>query len=157
MVSVTDDDLLGIVPGLLLPKVIGASQPTLSLQLFSSVRPSVTSKSVILCRVFFYKHEPCGQCTSCREGMLNMLNRMVEDRAWYRIEVNTSWIHACLPVSSSSSSAYSRLNATNKLNGRRSARLVQHDPSKAGFHASFTSGSRNTYRCVPCGTRRRAA
>ena len=108
-----------------------ASQPTLLLQLFSSVRPSVTSKNVILyCFIYIYKHESCGQCTSCREGMLNMLNRMVEDRAWHRIEANTSWIHACLPVSSLTSSVYSRLNTTNKLNGRRSARLVQHDPSK---------------------------
>ena len=118
MVSVTDDSLLGIVPGLLLPKVIVMGKSTNFIATIVFFRTSFCNFQecyLILC--FFYKHESCGQCTSCREGMLNMLNRMVEDRAWHRIEVNT-WIHACLPVSSSSSSVYSRLNTTNKLNGR---------------------------------------
>ncbi len=93
------DNLLGIIPG-------GSSTPILAadacddvLMDFDSLRDAksalgtaaviVLDKSTDVIKAIanlahFYKHETCGQCTPCREGlgwMMRILDRMVEGRA----------------------------------------------------------------------------
>src|SRR5260370_15764426 len=102
------DNLLAVVPGgLSMPLVpAGPDQADTLLMDFDGCRDKksalgtaaviVMDKSADIVRAmarisYFYKHESCGQCTPCREGMgwmWRLLNRMAEGRA-HTSEIDT--------------------------------------------------------------------
>ena len=102
------DNLLAVIPGGSSMPLIPAQQCDRLLMDFDGCREFksalgtaaviVMDKSADIVRAmarisYFYKHESCGQCTPCREGMgwmWRLLNRMAEGRAQRR-EIDMLW------------------------------------------------------------------